>query len=345
MITRARAPLRLGLAGGGTDVSPYCDHFGGCVMNVTIDKYAYATLSRSNSPTVRFQAVDLELQEEYPIGAPIDQGGPLALLKGVYERVARDHSSLLTEPLNLCTFSDAPPGSGLGSSSTLVVALVQVFAEHCSMPLGEYDVAHLAYEIERKDLGMAGGRQDQYASTFGGFNFMEFGSNDRVIVNPLRIKESVAAELEASLLLYYLGVSRLSSKIIDEQSKNVIAENQVSIDAMHRIREEANTMKEALLRGNIRAFAAAMQKGWESKKQMASGITNPEIDHIEELAFKHGACAAKISGAGGGGFMMFMCQPEDRYRLIRALEKQRGRIMDFHFSYHGARSWRVPEHD
>ena len=343
MITRSRAPLRLGLAGGGTDVSPYCDQFGGRVMNVTIDKYAYANLSQPKTQVVRFRATDLRIQEEYAVGALIDPEGPLALLKGVYLRISRDYPGLLSGPLNLCTFSDAPPGSGLGSSSTMVVALVQVFVEYGSLPLGEYDVAHLAYEIERMDLNFAGGRQDQYASTFGGFNFMEFGSNDRVIVNPLRIKETVAAELEASLVLYYLGVSRLSSKIIGEQSKNVVAQNQASIDAMHRIREEATVMKEALLRGDIRAFSATMQKGWESKKLMASGITNPDIDRIERLAFDHGACAAKISGAGGGGFMMFMCRPEDRCDLVRALEGQNGRIMDFHFSNQGARSWRVPQ--
>jgi D-glycero-alpha-D-manno-heptose-7-phosphate kinase len=239
------------------------------------------------------------------------------------------------------TFSDAPPGSGLGSSSTMVVALVQAFVEHFSLPLGEYEVAHLAYDIERNDLKLAGGKQDQYAATFGGFNFMEFYDNNRVIVNPLRVKDWVWAELEASLVLYFTGVSRASADIIDQQSRNVGEKRQASIDAMHQLKQEAIQMKECVLKGDLRRLATTLQAGWEAKKSTATSISNPLIEQVEQVAFANGAHAAKVSGAGGGGFMMFLCSPDQRIQLTRALLQQGGSIMDFHFTQQGATSWQV----
>jgi D-glycero-alpha-D-manno-heptose-7-phosphate kinase len=342
MTTRARAPLRLGLAGGGTDVSPYCDVYGGNVMNVTIDRYAYALISPSADGKLRFDAIDVGVSEEFdPAKTLIGGDGSLRLLKGVYARVSRDFLHGEQPPLCIQTFSDAPPGSGLGSSSTMVVALVQAFVEHFSLPLGEYEVAHLAYDIERKDLKLAGGKQDQYAATFGGFNFMEFYGNDRVIVNPLRIKDWVWAELEASLVLYFTGVSRDSADIIDQQSRNVGENNQASIEAMHRLKQEAVQMKECILKGNLKGLASTLQAGWEAKKSTATSVSNPLIESIERVAFANGAVAAKVSGAGGGGFMMFLCAPHQRIGLTRALLQQGGSVMDFHFTQRGATSWQV----
>ncbi len=342
MIVRARAPLRLGLAGGGTDVSPYCDVYGGQVMNVTIDRYAYAIVGPRDDGMVCFHALDMGHQELHACdAADLDLGGPLQLLKGVYRRICVDFLQGEQPALNVKTFSDAPPGSGLGSSSTMVVALVQAFAEYFSLPLGEYEVAWLAYEIERKDLKLAGGRQDQYAATFGGFNFMEFHKDDRVIVNPLRIKDWVWAELEASLVLYFTGVSRASADIIDQQSRNMGENNQVSIDAMHQLRQEAVQMKDCILKGDLPGLEATLQAGWEAKKKTAARISNALIEQVEKTAFGHGARAAKVSGAGGGGFMMFLCSPEDRVGLIRALLTHGGSVLDFHFTQQGAMSWRI----
>ncbi|MDB6163937.1 MAG: dehydrogenase, partial [Xanthomonadaceae bacterium] len=325
MIVRARAPLRLGFAGGGTDVSPYCDLFGGQVMNATIDRYAYASIDQSPSGKVEFIALDGCISELVECDAILgDGGGELQLLKGVYRRISCDFLGGRAEPLRLRTYSDAPPGSGLGASSTLVVALVSAFTEYYKLPLGEYEIGHLAYEIEREDLGLSGGRQDQYAAAFGGFNFMEFNDGGHVIVNPLRIKPWVLAELEASLVLYFTGVSRASADIIDEQTRNVEQSDQSSIDAMHQLKIEAVQMKEALLRGDLPRFARTLQAGWEAKKRMAHCITNPTIDRIEAVAFGSGAIAAKVSGAGGGGFMMFQCAPEDRLTLRRALANEGG---------------------
>lgn len=341
MIVRARAPLRLGLAGGGTDVSPYCDVYGGRVMNVTIDRYAYAIISARESGESCFHALDVGHEEIHSCDRAIETVGPLRLLKGVYERVSRDFLGGERPPLTLKTFSDAPPGSGLGSSSTMVVAVLQAFVEYFSLPLGEYEVAQLAYDIERKDLKLAGGKQDQYAATFGGFNFMEFYASDRVIVNPLRIKDWVWAELESSLVLYFTGVSRASADIIDQQSRNVGDKNEASIEAMHQLKQEAVQMKECVLRGDLRRLESTLQAGWEAKKKTATSISNPLIEEVERVAFANGARAAKVSGAGGGGFMMFLCSPEQRIGLTRALLQQGGSILDFHFTQQGASSWRI----
>lgn len=342
MIIRARAPLRLGLAGGGTDVSPFSDKYGGHVMNVTIDKFAYATVDDSScGKMVEIHAMDAGVSGSFPTG-PVDSEEPaLQLSKGVYNRVCKDYLGGEYPPLRIRSHSDAPPGSGLGSSSTMVVALVSAFVEFFGLPLGDYEIAHLAYEIERNDLGLTGGKQDQYAAAFGGFNFMEFYAEDRVIVNPLRIKDWVRAELEASLVLYFTGVSRESAKIIDEQARNAREERTVSMEAMFKLKEEAIQMKEALLKGDLNRFASVMQSGWEAKKRMANSITNPMIDDLEALALRNGARATKVSGAGGGGFMMFVCDPADRIPLLRALTGAGGVIYDTHFSSSGASSWRV----
>jgi len=340
MIFRSCSPLRLGLAGGGTDVSPYSDIYGGAVLNATISMYAYATIEPRNDGKIILNAIDRKERIELESVENLKLNGKLDLLKGVYNRIVKDFTK---GPLSfeLYTYVDAPPGSGLGSSSTLVVAIIGAFAEWLQLPLGEYDIAHLAYEIERKDLGMAGGKQDQYAATFGGFNFMEFYDNDKVIVNPLRIKPEVINELQFNLLLYYTGTSRLSSKINESQVKNVKRKKEKSIEAMHKLKEQAILMKEAILKGKLDEIGEILDLGWQYKKQMAEGITNPVIDEIYETAKKAGATGGKISGAGGGGFMMFYCPKNTRYKVMEALQKFGGEFRKFQFTKHGLETWRV----
>ncbi|WP_322923932.1 hypothetical protein [Paenibacillus campi] len=341
MIFRSKAPLRLGLAGGGTDVSPYCDEYGGYVLNATIDMYAYCTIEVTTDEKVSFHATDRDEYTEYVTSPSIAYDGVLDLHKGIYNRIVKDYNGGQPLCFKMTTYSDAPAGSGLGSSSTLVVAILQAYTEWLNLPLGEYDIAHLAYEIERIDVGLSGGKQDQYAAAFGGFNFIEFYKDDRVIVNPLRIKDGIINEMENSMILYYLGASRESAKIIDEQVKNTQSKNEKSINAMHELKADALTMKENILKGNIVDFATNLNKSWNAKKQMAASISNDLIDHVYEVAMSAGAYAGKVSGAGGGGFMMFMVDPIKRRQVIAKLQELDGKVMNFHFTQKGTESWRA----
>lgn len=341
MIIRARAPLRLGLAGGGTDVSPYCDVHGGYVLNATLDRYAYAVIKTLDEPFVRFVSTDQQKEKVKAVDEPLVLNGKLDLHKAVYNEMMQRYNGGKRIPLELSTFCDAPAGSGLGSSSTLVTVMIRAFVELLNLPLDDYTIAHLSYKIERIDCGLQGGRQDQYSATFGGFNFMEFYADDRAVINPLRIKEWIICELEASLLLFYTGVSRESAKIIADQSANVTSGSVEAIEAMHQVKNEALVMKECLLRGDFEGIVASMRQGWESKKRSAKTVSNPHIDEIYDAAIKAGALAGKVSGAGGGGFMMFFVPPENRMDVIRALNVFEGQVSNCHFTKHGTQAWRV----
>jgi D-glycero-alpha-D-manno-heptose-7-phosphate kinase len=340
MFIRSKAPLRLGLAGGGTDTSPYSDIYGGAILNATLSLYAYASIEPRTDGKICLNSIDQKQTLEMSSSAALELNNQLDLLKGVYNRVVKDY---VKKPLSftLTTYVDVPPGSGLGSSSTLVAAMLGAFVEWQELPLGEYDIAHLAYEIERQDLKMSGGKQDQYAATFGGFNFMEFSANDRVIVNPLRIKRNTYSELEFSILLYDTGTSRLSSKIIEAQTNNVLQKQQVTLDSMNELKEQAYLMKEALLKGKLEEFGPILDQGWVNKKKVASAISNPVIDEIYDAAKKVGATGGKISGAGGGGFMMFYCPQNTRYEVINELKRFGGEFRRFQFTQHGLRTWKA----
>ena len=339
MIVRARAPLRLGLAGGGTDVSPYSDLHGGRVLNATIGLYAYCTLEPSADAAIEIRATDLGETFRAPAGTPLETTGPLMLHKGILNRLARRFPAAGPLAVRLTTHADVSAGSGLGTSSTLVVAMLQAFNEWLRLGLGEYEVARLAFEIEREDVGLSGGKQDQYAAAFGGFNFMEFDADGRVIVNPLRVKDWVVNELEASTVLYHTGQSRDSARIIDEQVANAASPESRSVEAMHRLREDAVVMKEQLLTGDLRGFSERLGHSWEAKKRLAHSVTNPTIDRAFEVALGAGAHAGKVSGAGGGGVAMFLVDPARKPAVLAALGELPGRVLPFHFVHRGAEAW------
>ncbi|GHV82274.1 dehydrogenase [Spirochaetia bacterium] len=341
MIIRSKAPLRLGLAGGGTDIVSYYTQYGGYILNATVDMYAFCTLAPNNDGTITFAASDLETTERYDSLPVLKTDNALKLHTGVYNRIVKDYNNNKPLSFSMTTYSDAPAGSGLGSSSTMVVAMVKAYTEYLNLPLGEYDIADLAYQIERIDLRLAGGKQDQYAATFGGFNFMEFYKDERVIVNPLRIKRWIRNELENSLVLYYTGVSRESASIIERQIEGTLSGKKESLDSMHELKNQAVKMKEAILKGDFAQFSRCLAEGWAAKKHAASGISNPFIDELYEYALKNGAESAKISGAGGGGFMMFFCNPCARMQLIRALKKRDGVVLTPSFTEIGTQAWTI----
>jgi len=340
MIYRSKAPLRIGLAGGGTDVSPYSDLYGGAILNATLSLYAHATIEPIEENKLILHAIDQQEEECVEFTDEIPAEGKLILLKGVYNRIQKDYG-VNAKNFRLSTFVDAPAGSGLGTSSTLVVAIVGAFAEMLRLPLGEYDIAHYAYEIERKDLGLAGGKQDQYAATFGGVNYMEFYDGDKVIVNPLRIKQQYLFELENNLLLYYTSKSRESAKIIEQQANNVVNQEESSIEAMHQLKQQAQMMKEALLKGRLAEIGEILDFGFQQKRKMAHGISNELMEEIYETAKAAGATGGKISGAGGGGFMIFYCPGNAKYKVAKSLERFGGVHRTYQFVEHGLTTWTV----
>jgi D-glycero-alpha-D-manno-heptose-7-phosphate kinase len=322
-------------------VSPYCDLFGGSVLNATIDRYAHCTIAPREDGRIVIEATDLGMRESMEAEPMLAPTGPLKLHKSVYNRIVREYNGGKPLSLSLTSWSDAPPGSGLGASSTLVVTIVGAFAEWLRLPLGEYDIAHCAYVAERVDLNLAGGKQDQYAAAFGGVNLIEFYADDRVIVNPLRVKDWILHELEASLVLFFTGVSRESARIIDEQIKNTQNRTEIPVEAMHAMKADVGRMKEAILFGDIRRFAEILGSSWQAKKKMAHGISNEHIETINRSALAAGAVSGKVSGAGGGGYMMFVVSPRQRLGLVDALSRLDGEVMDFHFTKEGVTAWRT----
>lgn len=341
MLFRARAPLRLGLAGGGTDVAPFCDMHGGYVLNATIDRYAYAVLQPNQGGEIRFAATDQDRSVTLPVGDEVQLESTLMLHRAVYRHFIDSYHGGVNIPLTLTTYCDAPVGSGLGASSTLVVAMIRVFSEFLNIPLDDYSIAGLAFDIEREICGLAGGRQDQYSACFGGFNFMEFYADKRAVVNSLRIKNHIICELEASLVLFYTGVSRESARIISDQSQNIKAGQEQALDAMHGLKREALAMKESLLKGDFNGMVESMRLGWENKKRSASTVSNPHIEQIYNAAIGAGASAGKVSGAGGGGFMLFFVPPESRMNVVRSLGQFDGQISNCHFTKNGTQAWSV----
>jgi D-glycero-alpha-D-manno-heptose-7-phosphate kinase len=337
-LVRARAPLRLGLAGGGTDLSPYCDEHGGAVLNCTIDRYAYCSIEHAPDDAIHLCAHDLGIAERLPRERSALGRARLGLHAGVYRRMTQQFAGGDLPALKITSHVDAPPGSGLGSSSALVVAMVEAWRTWLGLPLGPHDVARLAFEIERIDLKQAGGRQDQYAAAFGGANFIEFPSADRTIVEPLRIDRFVMREFEASLVTCFTGLSRDSQAIIAEQQRNMTSDAR-ALASLHDLKRDAIEMRQALRRGDIRLVAEILNRSWHAKKQTARDVSNGHIEALRAAALARGAIAGKVSGAGGGGFLMFIVPPQHRAALILSLNEMKASARAVHFTETGAESW------
>jgi D-glycero-alpha-D-manno-heptose-7-phosphate kinase len=332
---RARAPLRISFAGGGTDVPPFPATEGGCVLSATIDRYAYGSLVARADRTVTIESVDFKTTAEMSLDEEILCDGSLDLIKAAVRRFGRDH----TDGYDLVLRSNAPPGSGLGSSSTMMVALTGLLAAHYGRVLDEYEVARLAHAIEREDLGITGGMQDQYAATFGGFNFIEF--TDRVIVNPLRIRDEIVHELELSLLLCFTGITRDSARVIEDQTRRALASADDTMAGLRAQKELAVAMKAALLTGAVQEFGELLGEAWVQKKRMSPLISNARIDELYEIAQANGALGGKITGAGGGGYILLFCDFTKKHRVMEALEFAGAVITEFAFDTKGLTTWRV----
>lgn len=334
MIIRSKAPLRISFAGGGTDVPPYPEERGGAVLNATIDKYAYASLIPRKNGEIEVHSLDYDIVAKYHTDDRLLYDGELDLVKAVIRALGTK------EGFRLFMHTDAPPGSGLGTSSTVVANLIGLFQRWLRKPMVHYEIAQLAYQIERVELAIKGGLQDQYAATFGGFNFIEFiGST--VVVNPLRIPRSVINELEYRLLLCYTGKTRLSANIVGRQIDSYKKKKKDVVAALDATKELAFEMKNALLRGQIESFGELLHQGWEMKKRFDSAITTSKIDEMYEEARKIGALGGKVLGAGGGGYLLLFCEFDKKHLIAERLEQIGGQVVEFTFEHHGLQSWEV----
>jgi D-glycero-alpha-D-manno-heptose-7-phosphate kinase len=336
-MVRARAPLRLSFAGGGTDVSPYADSRGGCVLNATISRYVYGTLVPKSERSIGVRSFDYGTVVYWTQEEHFRYDGQLDLVKAVLKRFELD--KFRTEGFDLFVHADAPPGSGLGSSSTFTVALLGLFRELLGLSITPAGMAKLAFDIERNDVGIKGGRQDQYAAAFGGFNFMEFDGNE-VVVTPLRLSAFITNELEYNLILCFTG-SRESQPIIDSQMQSATRNEPEPLAAMDQVKAIAIEMKKALLAGDLDRFGAMLHEAWLQKKKMAKGITTPRIDELYEEARKAGAIGGKITGAGGGGHLLLYCPFNKRHVVRERLSALGASITDFRFDQVGMQTWRV----
>ena len=335
-IIRAKAPLRIGFGGGGTDVSPYPEERGGAVLNVTIDKYAYCSLAARDDDSVNVTSLDYDLVARYPLNDKLEYDGKLDLVKAATKVME------VKNGVDLFLHSDMPPGSGLGTSSTMTVALVGALGHWLKLTFGEYDVAELAYRIERQEAAIKGGKQDQYAASFGGFNFIEF-QGGTTIVNPLRIKRELVNELEYRLMLCFTGKTRLSAGIIDDQVNGYVRKKEDVVRALDETKQLAIAMKNALLLGRIDDFGSLLHQSWQSKKRFSTKMTDPYIDELYDVARQNGALGGKLLGAGGGGYLLLLCEFDKRHIVAEKLEELGGKIVDFAFEFHGLQTWEVRE--
>jgi D-glycero-alpha-D-manno-heptose-7-phosphate kinase len=336
MLLRAKAPLRISFAGGGTDVPPFPHLEGGCVLSATINRYAYGTLCPRDDQQICVHSLDFGMSVRYDAEEKLIYDGKLDLVKAAILNVGCRGPT----GFNLYLHSDAPPGSGLGASSAVMVALVGLLKDFKNLPLTDYEIADLAYVIERKELKIEGGLQDQYAAAFGGFNFIDF-LPDRVVVNPLKVSADVANELQYNLLLCYTGTARLSANIIKDQVRRYEHADPEALRSLRELKALTVEMKNALLRRQLDEFGGLLHHEWESKKRLSKKISNPELDRLYEAAREEGALGGKITGAGGGGYLLLYCRFDQKHQVAERMKELGCTIADLGWEPLGLQTWRV----
>jgi len=339
-VLRARAPLRVSFAGGGTDVAPFPEREGGAVLSATIGSHAYATLRPRTDGHITVESHDYATSIGYDVGAPLVLDGELDLPKAAIARIMTLEGAMPSDGFDLFLHTNAPPGSGLGSSSAVMVAVIDLVARHCGLDLGTHEIAELAYRLEREDLGIAGGYQDQYAAAFGGFNYMEFRQDGEVVVNPLRVRPDTVHELEHNMLLAYTGRTRVSDHIIDDQVSRYETGHEDAVAGLRAQRDLADAMRVALLRGRVDEIGRLLGEAWREKQRMSARITTPLISEAVDLALRSGALGGKVTGAGGGGHLIFICEFERRHVVADALLGIGLSVSEFTFTKHGVTTWK-----
>ncbi|MDR0508499.1 MAG: kinase [Candidatus Methanoplasma sp.] len=328
---RARAPLRIGIAGGGTDVDPYASRKGGCVLNTTINKYAYCTITPRHDRMLCVNSSYYGIYEAPLDGGPLKLDGNMDLIKAVTNHFE------VKDGFNIQIESDAPAGSGLGGSSTMMVAMISAVSNWLGTEMDRGEIAKLAYYLEREDIGLKGGKQDQYAAAYGGFNIMEIDSKG-VRIRKLDIEEDVMNELQYRSLLCYTGASRESAGIISSQIESFNrGENEKALDESKRL---ATEIGRALAKGDIEEAGKLLHESWGYKKQFSEKISNETINNLYDIAIGNGAIGGKVSGAGGGGFMYYICKYDKKAAVAQKLHDHGAIVTDFAFDPKGVVSWR-----
>jgi D-glycero-alpha-D-manno-heptose-7-phosphate kinase len=326
-----RSPVRISFGGGGTDLPSYYERFGGCVVSAAINKHFYTVLEKRGDGRIQIISADLRTIETWQDIAKMDVRGnaleiPLAVLKEFGHNAS----------VNLFLASEIPPGTGLGSSASVCVNLTKMLATYSHTALSKYELAERAFHIARNVLGRPVGKQDEYASAFGGLNFIIFHRDGSTHVEPLKLEPELVRELQSSLLLFFTGESHHSWTILKEQEESASNSSGGTVEYLHEIRKLAEPMKAALLAGELREFGLLLHEGWEIKKQLSPKISTVHINEMYESALRNGAVGGKITGAGGGGFLLLFCPQHHHEDVRNALVGMGAREMGFEFDFQGA---------
>lgn len=337
MIIRSKAPFRVSFGGGGTDMPPYCIEHGGCVINTAIDRHVYISISPREDKKIRVFSIDYNKEAIFDIGDK-NYSEEFELFKGVINVLN------INEGFDIITYSELPTGSGMGGSSSLCVALIGAFNEYYNLNFNKYDIAQKACDIERIELKQKGGYQDQFAASYGGFNFIEF--SDTINVIPIQATEEMLNELQYSLILCFVGGTHFSSEIQNEVLKGYQIEKKSFMEAMQDLKDVAHSMK-AIIESNdlshLYKFGDLLHRGWLAKKSLSSKISNKNIEDFYLLSRKFGVHGGKLLGAGGGGHLLLFSEPDKKYRVIQELEEIGGNIVNFHFNPNGLEVWKIKQ--
>jgi D-glycero-alpha-D-manno-heptose-7-phosphate kinase len=329
-----RSPVRISFGGGGTDLPSYYEQFGGAVLSTAINKYFYTILGNRSDGRIQVISSDLRLFGNWNDLAalpalPEDNRGldiPLAVLKDLNVELAAD----------LFLASEIPPGTGLGSSASVCVNLLKVLTTYLRCPLSKYELAERAYRITRFGLARHVGKQDEYAAAFGGLNYIRFAPDGSTHVEPVQLDAGILAALQANLMLFFTGAAHHSWDILADQEKSTLQPSGSAVAALHQVKEAGAMMKEALLCGNLEHFGHLLDDAWQAKKRVSNRISNPRIDHFYQTARENGAIGGKITGAGGGGFLLLYAEPSCQSAVRCALQGEGLQEMAFAFDTQGA---------
>jgi D-glycero-alpha-D-manno-heptose-7-phosphate kinase len=328
-----RSPVRISFGGGGTDLPAYYEQFGGAVLSAAINKYFYTILGKRSDGRIQVISSDLRVFETWrDIATMSVRGNPLEIPLAVLKEVPCDSG------IDLFLASEIPPGTGLGSSASVCVNILKTLTTYLQQPLSKYNLAEQAFHIARHVLGKHIGKQDEYAAAFGGLNYFSFHSDGTAQVEPVEVEPAVLRELQANLMLFFTGSAHQSWTILQEQEDSTRKPGGAAVDALHEVKALGGHMRAALQGSDLRQFGELLHESWQAKRRISTKISTPRIDQLYALARERGAVGGKITGAGGGGFLLLYCEPQEQQAVRAAMGGESIQEMTFDFDTQGAQS-------